>query len=559
MDRRQKYAKDIKKLVLVVDDEYINRQLLGFIIRNEYDVIYAENGEDALRKIRDNKEALSLILLDLLMPVMDGFEVIKTVREDEELSRIPIIVCTSEADAEIRSLGMGAIDFVKKPYRNEVVLARIRRIIELAEEQSIIEATEREALTGLYTKDYFLEYSLQLEKYHSDWDMDAVAIDIDHFQLVNELYGREYGDEILKTIAGRLMTILSNETDGYACRIEADKFFVFCRHMDNYEEVRNEIAEGLSRISENHRIRLRMGVYPGVDRGLDMSLRFDRAKMACDRIRNDYTRTVAYYDNDIHERIIYERRLINDFHSALERGDFIVYYQPKYDVTGDKPVLSSAEALIRWKHPELGLISPADFIPLFEKNGLIAFLDHYVWSQAAKKIKEWKDEYKVSIPVSVNVSRMDMYDPLLIEKLTACLKDNDISAGELYLEITESAYAEDSDQLIEVVKKLRELGFMIEMDDFGSGYSSLNMLTTIPIDVLKMDMKFIQNLRHDERNFKLIEMIIDIAGFIDVKVIAEGVEDESQVGRLKEAGCDIIQGYYFSRPVPPEEFIKLFG
>jgi EAL domain-containing protein (putative c-di-GMP-specific phosphodiesterase class I) len=285
----------------------------------------------------------------------------------------------------------------------------------------------------------------------------------------------------------------------------------------------------------------------------------DRAKTACDRIRGDFSRHIAYYNNDFYEKAKYQERLINDIDDAIKNKDLKVYYQPKYSIQGDTPVLRSAEALIRWQHPELGMISPGDFIPLFESNGLIQKLDRYVWKEAAFQVGKWKKENGVSVPVSVNVSRMDIYYPKLRDEFIELLEINGLDKNELMLEITESAYADNAEQLVTVIEKLRIDGFLIEMDDFGSGYSSLNMLTTIPIDALKMDMKFIRNMQKDEKSMKLVELVIDIAKFLGIPVIAEGVETEEQLMLLKERGCDIVQGYYFSKPVPPEEFTKFFA
>ena len=200
------------------------------------------------------------------------------------------------------------------------------------------------------------------------------------------------------------------------------------------------------------------------------------------------------------------------------------------------------------------MISPGDFIPLFEGNGLVQKIDRYVWEEAARQIREWRDKYGITVPVSVNVSRIDIYDPMLEDNLLKILDDNGLTTRDMMLEITESAYSDNAARLIEVVNSLRNKGFKIEMDDFGSGYSSLNMLTTIPIDILKMDMKFVRNMLKDEKSLKLTELVMDISEFLDVPVVAEGVEDIEQLNKLKEMGCEIIQGYYFSKPVPPEEF-----
>ena len=559
MDRKSRYSAGIKRKVIVVDDEYVNRQMLGFIISQKYDVMYAENGRDALEKIKTVKTELSLVLLDIMMPEMDGFELIKIMKDDEELRHIPIIVLTSEESAEVKSLKLGASDFIMKPYnRPEVILARIGRIVELNEGRHIIQDTERDTLTGLYNQNYFYEYAVQLDQYFPNWEMDAVVIDVDHFHLVNSLYGRQFGNEVLVKIADTIRSILSDTMDGYACRYEADKFYLYCTHLDDYEVIRSQIMEELFTLGDDKRVRIRLGVYSDVERQLGMEERFDRAKLACNRIRNNYTQAIAYYDNKLHKDAIFAERLIHDIHDAIVNKNLVVYYQPKYGVQGEKPVLKSAEALIRWNHPEFGMISPGKFIPLFEDNGLIQILDHFVWEEAAKQIRKWKDEYGVTVPVSVNVSRMDIYDPRLETRLLDILKDNGLEPSEYMLEITESAYSDDSSQLIEVVQSLRDKGFKVEMDDFGSGYSSLNMLTMLPVDVLKMDMQFVRNVHTDENSYKLIKLVMEIAEFMNFTVIAEGVENEEQYNLLKQAGCDLIQGYYFSKPVPADEFAQFF-
>lgn len=559
MDRKTKYSEGIKRKVLVVDDEYVNRQMLGYIISQKYDVMYAENGRDALEKIRASKLELSLVLLDIMMPEMDGFELIEIMKADDSLKQIPIIVLTSEESAEVKSLQLGAADFIMKPYnRPEVILTRVGRIVELSEGRHIIEDTERDSLTGLYNQNYFYEYANQLDHYFPNWEMDAVVIDIDHFHLINSLYGRSFGNEVLINVADTLRSILSDTMDGYACRYEADKFYLYCTHLDDYEVIRSRMMDEIDALGEGRKIRLRFGVYPDVDREVGMEERFDRAKLACNRIRNNYTKAISYYDNKAHEDAIFAERLIHDVHDAIKNKDLVVYYQPKYGIQGDKPELRSAEALIRWSHPEFGMISPGKFIPLFEDNGLIQILDHFVWEEAAAQIRRWKDEYGVTVPVSVNVSRMDIYDPRLQRRILEILKDNDLEPSDYMLEITESAYADDSKQLIDVVENLRQCGFKVEMDDFGSGYSSLNMLTMLPVDVLKLDMQFVRNMHTDEKSLRLINLIMEIAKFMEFTVVAEGVENEEQYKLLKDAGCDIIQGFYFSKPVPPEEFAKLF-
>ena len=543
----------LMRRVLIVEDEPINREMLGNIIQQDYEVSYAEDGRQALDMLQAKDKKCSLILLDLLMPKMDGMTFLDRIRTDEELRSIPVIVVTSEEDAEVECIRRGAVDFIRKPYdMPEVILARCRRIVELSEDKAVIRSAERDTLTGLYTKDFFYEYIRQMEHYNSRRDMDAVVINVERFHLINESYGRQGGNAVLQRIS-ELITEQLNSCVGIACRVEADTFFIYWDHRDDYETLVPEMQNGLDH-SDIARTRIRVGVYKDVDKADIEEIWFDHAKTACDRVRGNYTHQLAMYDLMLHKRTLYQERLIRDIDGAIINRDLVVFYQPKYMIRGDRPVLCSAEALIRWKHPELGMISPGDFVPLFESNGLIQKLDEYVWREAAAQIRKWREKYNRTIPVSVNVSRIDIYDPMLEEKLEELLERHQLSPEEIMLEITESAYADNAQCLIEVVERLRERGFKIEMDDFGSGYSSLNMITTIPIDVLKMDMKFIRNMEKDEKSMKLVELVLDIAKFLKVPVVAEGVETQSQLDKLKERGCDIIQGYFFSKPVPPEEF-----
>ena len=544
-----------KRLILIADDEMINRELLSAILENDYELIYAANGQEALDLIRKHRNLLSLVLLDLMMPVMNGLELLKQVKKDPELQRIPIIVLTSDQQAEVESLTMGAIDFIPKPYPQAgVIQARVLRTIELSEDRDIIQSTERDALTGLYNREYFYRYAEQYYQHHGDTPMDAMVVDVNHFHMINERFGTNYGDSVLRRIGEKVLEMVE-DSGGIVCRREADTFMIYCPHGKDYKAILDSAADGLAGDdAAETRVRLRMGVYANVDKSLDIERRFDRAKSAADTVRNSFNKTIGFYDDNLHERELYAEQLIEGFHKAITEKQFKVYYQPKFDVRPEIPVLASAEALVRWHHPVLGTISPGVFVPLFEDNGLIQTLDDYVWRMAAAQIRDWKDRFGFSVPVSVNVSRIDMYDPNLTNTFRHILSEYDLTAGEFMLEITESAYTQDSEQIIETVSELREMGFRIEMDDFGTGYSSLNMISMLPIDALKLDMQFIRTAFDQRKDTRLLEVIIDIADYLSVPVIAEGVETEEQLRALKAMGCDLVQGYYFSKPVPPVEY-----
>ena len=550
-------SKQIKnpQLVLVVDDQEINRDVLGMILEDYYDIVYAENGKEALEKINEYREKLSVILLDLMMPVMDGFTVLEKVKNDEQLNHIPVIVLTAEKSAELRALQMGAADFITKPFdMHEVILARVSRIIELSEGRKLISAAEHDRLTMLYNKNFFFEYANRIHHYHPEWHMDAVVINIDQFHTINALNGFEFGDNVLRILGNEIRSFLA-ETEGIASRFEADRFDIYCIQQPDYQVVLDRFQNKLNELSETANIRLRMGVKPW-NEDVEPVVLFDCARTACNKVRGDNMTHLMIYDEDMRMREMLGQRLMNDLHQAVDEHQFTVYYQPKYNIQVDPPRLTSAEALIRWKHPELGMISPADFIPLFEGNGQIRIVDNFVWAEAAHQIAEWKEKYDITIPVSVNLSRVDVFDPSLEDRLRHLIVDNSLDFKDMKLEVTESAYTENGEQLISLISHLREIGFEIEMDDFGSGYSSLNMLSSMPIDILKMDMKFVRNIEHSETDFRLVKLVLDIARYLDVPVIAEGVENENQLKMLKDAGCDIVQGFYFSRPVPPDIFEK---
>ena len=544
------------QMVLVVDDQEINRDVLGMILEDYYELIFACDGKEAVRKIEENQDKLSLIMLDLIMPEMDGFSVLSYVHENEHLNRIPVIVLTAEKDAELKALQMGAADFITKPFdMHEVIRARVARIIELSEGRRLISAAEHDKLTMLYNRNFFFEYASRIHLYHPKWRMDAVVMDIEQFHTLNELNGREFGDNVLRIIGNEIRAFLA-ETEGLASRIEADRFDIFCKAQDDYQALLDRFQRKVDGVAENVSIRLRMGVMPWQE-DVEPILLFDRARTACSMVRGEYKARLMIYSEDMRLRELLNQRLLNDLRQAVQEKQFVLFYQPKYNIQCDPPRLSSAEALIRWKHPELGMVFPGDFIPLFESNGLISIVDNYVWAEAARQIAAWRDKFGMIMPVSVNLSRADVFDPNLVQNLTALIEKNGLNYKDLKLEVTESAYTDSASQLLSVVSRLREIGFEIEMDDFGSGYSSLNMISAMPLDVLKMDMKFIKNIEHNAKDFRLVELVMDIAKYLKVPVVAEGVETENQMQLLREADCDLVQGYYFSRPLPPEKFEKL--
>ena len=541
--------------ILVVEDEKINLRLLFRYLEDSYELIPAMTGEEALRIVHEEHETLSLILLDLNLPDTQGLDILQRFIADPRYARIPIIVMTANSGAEVDCLTMGAMDFIPKPYpRKEVVLARVRRIVELSEDRDTLRWTERDRLTDLYNKDFFFHHAAMLDDHHKELETDALVLDVNHFHTINERFGRAFGDRVLQRIAEHALELVKS-FGGIVCRSGADTFFLYCPHVPDY----SDFPEKLDVCVEDedggeHHVHLRMGVYPCVDKSLEIERRFDRAKAAADTVRGNITKGFGVYDKVLYEQELQAEQLIGDFPDALREKQFQAWFQPKFNTRGETPVLSSAEALVRWKHPKLGMVNPGVFISLFENNGMIQDLDHYVWNEAAAEIRRLRDTLGVRLPISINVSRIDLQDPLLVEKLQELVERYGLDYGELLLEITESAYTDDSGLIIETVERLRSLGFCIEMDDFGAGYSSLNMLSSLPIDVLKLDMVLIRRAFKERRGTRVLEAIVRMADALEVPCVAEGVETAEQVAALKDMGCHIIQGFYFSRPLPQEDF-----
>ena len=420
------------------------------------------------------------------------------------------------------------------------------------ERRQIISEAERDELTGLYNKNFFALYAGRTWHEHPDKPKDAIVLNVERLHTLNMLHGRAFGDEVLRTLSEEIQAFIQ-ENDGIAGRIQSDHFNIYCAHVEDYPALLRRFQSRMNALSINTDIRLRMGVMPWQE-GIQPVEMFDRAATACNMVRGNFKTHLMVYDDELRRRDEFNQTLQNDLARALEDHRLEVFYQPKYDIRSDTPKLASAEALVRWRHPTLGLISPGDFIPLFERSGQISALDNYVWKEAGRQIAAWREKYGLTLPVSVNLSRVDVFNPDLSDILDAIVNENGLDRKDMTLEVTESAYTENADQLIRIIGGLREKGYQIEMDDFGSGYSSLNMLSSMPIDVLKMDMAFIRNIERNERDFHLVELILDIARYLKVPVVAEGVETQNQLNLLKNAGCDLVQGYYFSEPLSAKVF-----
>lgn len=546
----------MKQQVLIVEDNETCREMLKEILSDEYNVLEAENGQAALDILETNKETISLIILDVMMPVMDGYTFLDIVKSDSVLSLIPVIVATqgdSEQD-EISALEHGATDFVTKPYRPQVIRHRAASLIKLRETAAMVNQFMLDRLTGLYTKEYFYSKVRKCLDSQPEKEFTLFCCNIENFRLYNDTYGRRAGDKLLKQAAKILRKRVS--ADAVCCRYTADRFLCLTE-KESERKGRESFISGRktnrSELAEN--LTVKLGIYEITDRSVPVDLMCDRAIWVVDTIKGIYDRYVAVYDGKIRDSLLHEQAITDAMETALTEKQFTVYFQPKHILKDERMV--GAEALVRWIHPQWGFMPPCDFIPLFEKNGFIRRLDEYVWESVCEKLHEWQEKGYDVVPVSVNVSRADIYRSRLVEIFCGLIEKYDIDPSLLHLEITESAYTENPEQIISTVEELREKGFVIEMDDFGSGYSSLNMLSQMSLDILKLDMKFICNEMSKPFEQSLLHDIINMAHRLHLNVVAEGVETEEQKERLKSMNCDYAQGYFYAKPSPAAEYEKL--
>lgn len=548
-----------KRTILIVDDEMTNRKILGHILENKYHILYAEDGEVAYECIKKESDQISLILLDLMMPKMDGYQLLTILQKDAAYKKIPVVVLTSAVESEVKCLEMGALDFIAKPYESpQIILARVQRLIDYAETNTIVKAIENEELTGLYSLKFFYQYAKKLDNLHKNIPFDAMIFNIRRFHLINERFGWEVGNQILISLA----QILEDTTEKYIVltgKNETDQFYLYIEHQEQYAEFIDEINARLKEKFPEIQIALRVGIYPNVDKNIDMEKRFDKALHAANSIRDNQHQNYCCYDTQMFNDELFNEELTNMFDEAIKNKEFKIYFQPKFLITGETPILESAEALIRWDSPKYGLIPPFKFIDLYEKNGLITKLDRYVFEETVKMVGLWNQKYDPNFAVSVNLSRISLYDEDLDKKILEIVNKYHVNPHNIHLEITESAYTKNGNFVIEQIKKIRDAGFLIEMDDFGTGYSTFGLLAKMPFDVLKLDRSFILEITKDAKSERIVEYVIEIAKYLKVKTVAEGVEDEEQYLKLKQIGCDMIQGYYFSKPLKCEDFAKMLG
>lgn len=416
--------------------------------------------------------------------------------------------------------------------------------------------TCHDQLTQLYNRDAFCERTESLLRNNPDTNYTLAMCDIKNFKVVNDLFGNETGDKVLIHMSKRVRDI-AKENGTYG-RLNSDKF-AFCIPSSefNADEILIDMDNWLNNSGIiDYNVKVFLGIYDIFDEpDLPISNICDRAALALKNAKRDYVKRYTHYDNNMRQSIMDEEFVLNEMEDALKGGQFKLCYQPIFSISTGKPV--SAEALVRWVHPTRGIIPPNKFIPVFENNKFITYLDKYVFEEVCKFQRARIDSGKEPIPISVNFSRLDCYLPMICEDVYALVEKYGLTTDMIKIEITESAYSEDKEQIICVAEKLRGYGFSILMDDFGSGYSSLNILKDVKVDILKIDKKFVDDMADSDMGGAIISCVVRMARLIGIDVIAEGVEEQYQIDFLRGIGCDTIQGYYYSKPLFEDNFTKL--
>ncbi len=522
----------------------------------------AENGEKALAILEQNADSIAGIMLDLVMPVMDGFAFLQQLSINEKMQNIPVIVSTGNNDRENekKALRLGAWDFVSKPYDADIIRFRLKNAItrsRLSAFEQLKYLAEFDTLTDIYNKNKFFDKVSAMLRGSSVGEFAFIRFDIDRFQLVNAFFGTREGNNVLQYIA-RIIAEYGKNIEDYAYgRMDSDVFALLLRNRgeETAEDFSKYIRAKLKAYPLYFDLVPTIGVYIIDEPEIKPVIMLDRATLASKQVKGSYMQSYAFYTPEMGQKIAVEQEITNEMSTALSEEQFVVYLQPKYDLRTEKS--SGAEALVRWKHPQRGMISPGEFIPVFERNGFITELDFYVWEKVCAMIKKWKELGWPLHPVSVNVSRGNIYKQDLVERLCALTDKYGVPRSLLHLEVTESAYTENADILHNMINELHSCGFTIMMDDFGSGYSSLNVLKDIEVDILKIDMRFLSDTENKKRSDSIITFVVDMAKRLEISTVAEGVEKREQVEFLRGAGCDYVQGYYFARPMPSEEYEKL--
>ncbi|MEO7659521.1 MAG: EAL domain-containing protein [Pyrinomonadaceae bacterium] len=566
-----------KPNILIVDDDLAVRGLLCAILSEKYECVSVGSAEEALSRLQN--ESFDLVISDINMGEMSGIELVSKIVELSPDTVVMVISGNQSMDSPIGAIRCGAFDYLQKPFDIDQVLMSVDRSIAHAAllvlkrrhdnhlEALVAERTERlnylayyDALTGLPNRSFFEDKVSKCLSNDADQNIAIYFVSLDRFKNVRNTLGHALGSRLIKEVAKRLATLAGK--GAFAARFDGDEFaLLLTGHCDK------KLAELAEYVSYLFKEPFNVGDYEifisislgicrsGVD-GRDSPTLLRNAGAALAEARLLGGNNYQFYTCDIHARAVARLAMETDLRRALERGEFELFYQPKIDIRSKRVV--GMEALIRWNHPKLGLVSPADFIPVAEETGLIVPIGEWVVKTACSQNKRWHDS-GFPLNVAVNLSTCQFQQRDLADTIKDIVRDSGLDPQFLNLEVTESSIMNNAETAVAILRELKDTGIKISIDDFGTGYSSLGVLKNLPIDVLKIDKSFVNDVTHNPDDAAFVTTIVTLAHNLRLKVVAEGVETEEQFNFLRLLRCDEWQGYLFSKPIPAAAFEKLLA
>jgi len=552
-------------IVLIADDDPSIRLVLRYTMeQGGYQVIEVANGLEAVQAVI--RHSPNLILMDAVMPEMDGFRATEEIKKIDDCQEIPILMATSLDDDQSIAMAfeVGACDYITKPFNWSVLKHRVARMLAAAKaEQKIRHLAYHDVLTGLPNRMLFMDRIDQAisRAQREDSQFALLFLDIDHFKVINDSMGHAAGDQLLNIVSQRLTQVL-RKTDTVA-RLGGDEFTIILEALDDpksVESVAKNILKSLDELTLINNKEVHVGGSIGIalypQDGDSFGALLKNADIAMYRAKELGRQTFQFYENEMSLKAMQRLDLENQIRRALKNEEFLVYYQPKVNLSSGQCI--GMEALVRWQHPQRGLISPAEFIPLAEETGLIIQLDEWVMRSACKQFKKWQTSGYTIDSLSVNVSARHFKEGGLLGHCKNVMEDVQLSPQFIEIELTESALVDNYKNAKEILNKIHSMGVKIALDDFGTGYASMAYLKEFPFDTVKLDCSFVKDLPDDKENAAIVKAMIQLVAALNLNLVAEGVETEQQKNYLIENSCMQGQGYLWSQPINASEFEKTF-